>query len=174
MAKMFLICGISGVGKTTLSKRMAEKHNLLRIGVDDFYAKVNGDEKDRRNKFEVWIEFFKAIHAAEEENIDCVIEASGLTRHQRMEFVEWFPEFEHHLIFIEAAAELRNRNNDKRDRVVPEWRIAEMEKRVQRPCATDADECFKSIAFFCNNDNIFSFPNMMRGEWQFEEVNYND
>lgn len=172
MAKMFLVCGISGVGKTTLSQRMAKKHNLLRIGIDDFYTKVNGNEKDRSNKFEVWIEFFKAIHAAEEADTDCVIEISGLTRHQRMEFIEWFPKFEHHLIFIEAKAELRNKNNMARERVVPEWRIAEMERSVQRPCISDCVH-FASIAFFDNENNIFSSPHMMCGMWNFKENNYN-
>ena len=174
MAKMFLICGISGVGKTTLSQRMEKKHNLRRIGIDEFYAKVNGDEKDRRNKFEVWIEFFKAIHQAEEDNVDCVVEASGLTRHQRREFVEWFSKFEHHLVFIEAHADLRNRNNLARDRKVPEWRIADMENRVQRPNAAIDDECFDTIAFITNTDNVFSEPQMMRGTWPYEEVNYNE
>lgn len=174
MAKMFLVCGISGVGKTTLSKRMENKHNLLRIGIDDFYEKVNGDEKDRRNKFEVWIEFFKAIHDAEEKDQDIVVEASGLTRHQRREFIEWFPTFEHHLIFIEAAADLRNKNNLARDRHVPEWRIAEMERKVQRPGTTNDDECFNSITFFRNKGNRFSFPKTIRGDWPYEEVNYNE
>ena len=173
MAKMFLVCGISGVGKTTLSCRMAEKHNLLRIGIDDFYTKVKGNEKDRKNKFEVWIEFFKAIHEAEVNGVDCVVEASGLTKYQRREFVDWFPGFEHHLIFIEAAAELRNQNNRARNRTVPEWRIAEMEKKVQRPDAEDC-ECFDSVAFFGNKNNIFSEPHMMIGVWALEEVNYND
>lgn len=173
MAKMFLICGISGVGKTTLSQRMAEKHELRRIGVDDFYAKVNGDDKDRRNKFEVWIEFFKAIHEAEVNDVDCVVEASGLTKYQRREFVEWFPEFEHHLIFIEATADLRNKNNLARNRQVPDWRIAEMEKKVQRPDAEDC-ECFDSVTFFCNKNNVFSTPHVMCGKWNFENKNYNN
>jgi predicted kinase len=172
MVKMFLVCGISGVGKTTLSYRMAEKHNLLRIGVDDFYAKVNGDERDRSNKFEVWIEFFQAIHAAEKAGMDCVVEISGLTRNQRMEFIDWFPTFEHHLIFIEAAAELRNMNNKSRARTVPEWRIAEMESRVQLP-NLDTDDCFDTIAFITNKDNVFAKPQMIKGHWPCEEVNYN-
>lgn len=174
MAKMFLVCGISGVGKTTLSKRMEKKHGLMFFGIDEFYTKVNGDDKDRRNKFDVWIEFFKAIHTAEEQQIDCVIEISGLTRHQRREFVEWFPTFEHHLIFIEAAAELRNKNNLSRDRKVPAWRIADMENKTQRPNADDDYDQFDSITFFVNKDNQFSPPMVSKGEWQFDEVNYNE
>lgn len=173
MAKMFLICGISGVGKTTLSQRLSKKHNLLRLGIDDFYAKVNGDEKDRRNKFNVWIEFFEAIHEAEENNIDCVVEASGLTRHQRREFVEWFPTFDHHLVFIEADADLRNKNNVARERVVPGWRIADMENRVQRP-NLETDDCFDTLTFITNKDNVFSEPKMMKGRWLYEDVDYNE
>ena len=173
MAKMFLVCGISGAGKTTLSKRMAEKHGLLRLGIDDFYAKVNGDEKDRQNKFEVWIEFFKAIHDVEMSDTDCVVEISGLTKHQRREFVEWFPTFEHHLIFVEADADLRNRNNGSRARRVPQWRINDMESKVQRPDINSEDNAFTTIAFIKNNNNEFADPCMAKGNWQFEETNYN-
>lgn len=174
MAKMFLICGISGVGKTTLSKRMAEKHDLFRLGIDDFYAKINGDEKDRKNKFDVWIEFFKEIHNAEVSNTDCVIEISGLTRRQRREFVEWFPTFEHHLIFIEADANLRNENNSSRIRVVPQWRISEMEKKVQFPDVDSEDNMFNAIALVKNHNNQFAMPMMIKGDWQFDEYDYNN
>ena len=41
MAKMYLMCGCSGCGKTTFSKEFAKKHNILYLGVDDFYREVN-------------------------------------------------------------------------------------------------------------------------------------
>lgn len=173
MAKMFLVCGISGVGKTTISQRISKEDNLHRLGIDDFYTKVNGDERNRQNKFEVWIEFFKAIHELEESNRDCIIEISGLTRHQRREFVEWFPSFDHHLIFIEADADLRNKNNVSRLRQVPKWRIADMESKVQRPNILSEDNAFKTIAFIQNTNNYFSAPKMIKGDWQLGD-DYNE
>ena len=173
MADMILICGISGSGKTTISKRMEEKHNLIRIGIDDFYAKVNGDERDRRNKFEVWIEFFKAIHEAEINNRSCVVEISGLTRHQRMELKEWFPNFVHHMVFLEADRDLRMANNLSRQRQVPEWRMRAMEESVQNPNIEDEDVMFDTIAIIKNTNNRFEEPRMIKGEWPFEDRDYN-
>jgi predicted kinase len=163
MANMYLVCGISGSGKTTLSKQLAKEHNLLRLGVDDFYAKVNGDECDRRGKFEVWIEFFKAIHNTEINGIDCVVEASGITMHQRREFVEWFPTFKHHLIFVEADAELRKKNNMIRRRQIPEWRMDEMTKQVQEPDTKSDDNKFDSITIIENRGNQFEQPIALKG-----------
>ena len=173
MAKMFLICGISGVGKTTLSTRMAHRHGLKMLEIDNFYAKVNGDAKDRNTKFDVWIEFFKEIHNAEINGIDCVVEISGLTRHQRREFIEWFPTFEHHLIFVEADAELRNENNISRDRVVPQWRISDMENKVQLPDIDSDDNAFQTIALIENKNNSFDAPKMIKGCWPLNSYDYN-
>ena len=36
MAKMVLMCGCSGSGKTTFAKKYAEENNLLYLGIDEF------------------------------------------------------------------------------------------------------------------------------------------
>lgn len=164
MANMYLVCGISGSGKTTYSRQFAEEHNLLRLDIDEFYAKVNGDECDRRNKFEVWIEFFKAIHEAEINNVDCVIETAGLTRYQRREFIEWFPTFQHHLIFVEATKALRELNNVFRNRRVPQWRMDQMAKIVENPDAVGSDNLFDSIRIIENLNNNFAEPRYLKGD----------
>ena len=120
MAKLYLMCGLSGVGKTTYAKKFAAENKLLYLGIDEFYAKVNGDECIHENQFEVWIEFFKAIHEAEINNIDCIIDTNAITRCHRTQFIEWFPTFEHHLIFIDCDVKLRYANNKSRRRVVPD------------------------------------------------------
>ena len=173
MANMYLICGPSGVGKTTFSKRFSTHHNMVRFDIDEFYAIVNGSELNRNNKFEVWIEFFKAIHNAEINNIDCVIEASGITRHQRREFVEWFPSFNHHLIFIMAESELREKNNSGRKRQVPGWRMKDMSSRMQLPILNSDDALFDTLSVIVNENNIFQEPVMYKGTNELLNFNYN-
>ena len=34
---MYLMCGCSGAGKTTYSKKFAKENNLKYLGIDDFY-----------------------------------------------------------------------------------------------------------------------------------------
>lgn len=173
MANMYLVCGPSGVGKTTFSKRFATQHNMVLFDIDEFYKLINGSELNRENKFEVWIEFFKAIHDAEISNVDCVVEASGITRHQRREFVEWFPSFNHHLIFITADQELREKNNSKRERQVPAWRMKDMSSRMQQPLLNTDDSMFDSISVIFNSNNIFQEPVTYKGANNLLNFNYN-
>lgn len=154
-AKMYLMCGCSGSGKTTYAKRFAEENGFTYIGVDDFYALVNGDECIHKNKFDVWIKFWQAIHDAEVASISCVIDTNALTIHQRKEFVEWFPTFEHHLVYISANEKLRYANNNKRKRNVPENVMVEMTRKLEIPTlGTDKD--FKTIAHIRNENNLYT------------------
>ena len=155
MAKMYLMCGCSGAGKTTFSKQFAKENNLKYLGIDDFYALINGDECLHTNTFEVWIEFYKAIHDAEVNNIDVIIDTNAITRSHREQFLEWFPTFEHHLIFISADVDLRKKNNKSRRRQIPDDIMDKMTKRLESPWI---DEKFKTIYFIENINNNFTKP----------------
>ena len=170
MAKMYLMCGLSGVGKTTYAKQFAADNNLLYLGVDDFYAKVNGDECIHENQFEVWIEYFKAIHDAEVNGIDCIVDTNAITHCHREQFLEWFPTFEHHLIFIDASEELRWANNKQRRRVVPNdvmrkmWADSELPELYYEDGLkydTESDG-WKTITYVRNENNYFGEPQKWR------------
>lgn len=65
MANFYLVCGISGGGKTVLSKRIIGKNpNIVFYDVDDFYKLINGDERIHKNSFDVWHLLFKVLHEA--------------------------------------------------------------------------------------------------------------
>lgn len=161
MAKMYLMCGCSGAGKTTFAKEFAKEHNLKYLGIDDFYALINGDECIHTNAFEVWIAFYQAIHDVEIDNIDVVVDTNAITRSHREQFIEWFPTFEHHLIYIDANIELRMRNNKSRRRQVPDDVMVKMTERLQSPWF---DEKFESITWVVNNENHFEKYTMLKGE----------
>lgn len=163
MAKMYLMCGCSGAGKTTFSKAFANEHNLKYLGIDDFYALVNGDECLHTNTFEVWIEFYKAIHKAEINDIDVIIDTNAITQSHREQFLEWFPTFEHHLIYIGADEELRKKNNLSRKRQVPDDAMNKMTARLQVPNRI-LDNKFKTITFIFNIGNEFQKPIVLKGE----------
>ena len=163
MAKMVLMCGCSGSGKTTFAKKYAEENNLLYLGIDEFYAKVNGDECLHINTFEVWIEYFKAIHEAEVNNIDCIVDTNAITKVHRSQFTEWFSTFEHHLIYIDAAPTLRKRNNLSRRRQIPESEMDTMTRLFEVPIPAYEDPIWKSITYIKNNNNNFAEPIMLKG-----------
>ena len=160
MAKMYLMCGCSGAGKTTFSKAFAKEHNLKYLGIDDYYALVNGDECLHTNTFDVWIEFYKAIHEAEVDDIDVIIDTNAITRSHREQFIEWFPTFEHHLIYIEASETLRKKNNMSRRRQVPDDVMDRMTALLEKPI----NESFKTITYIFNLNNEFQRPIVLKGE----------
>lgn len=160
MAKMYLMCGCSGAGKTTFSKVFAKEHNLKYLGIDDFYALVNGDECLHINTFDVWIEFYKAIHEAEVNDIDVIIDTNAITKTHREQFIEWFPTFEHHLIYIEASEALRKKNNMSRRRQVPDDVMDKMTALLEKPI----NESFKTITYIFNLNNEFQKPIVLKGE----------
>ena len=120
MAKMFLMCGHPGSGKSTYARELARKNGYRYLSIDDMYATFNGDPTSHDNKFDVWMTFFRQIHAAEMAGHDIVVDTNAPTHGDREEFLNWFPDFEHHLIWIDATKELCLRNNQNRSRVIPE------------------------------------------------------
>lgn len=163
MPNMYVMCGISGSGKTTLSTKIAKENNIKRLGIDDFYAKINGDECKHENTFNVWIAFFQEIQKTFLQNEDCIIDTNALVWHQRMQFIEWFPNFKHHLIFIDAPLELQKRNNQSRRRKVLELAMDKMSQRLQKPTA-ELDKDWDSIIYINNIENVFQAPICIKGE----------
>ena len=160
---MYLMCGISGSGKTTFSQNLQKITGITRLGIDDFYKKINGDECKHNNTFNVWIEFFKAINEISLQKKDCIIDTNALTWHQRMQFIEWFPNFNHHIIFIDASFELQKQNNSARNRKVPDFAMEKMAKNLQKPTA-ELDKDWNTITYIENKNNIFQPPIVVKGE----------
>ncbi len=151
MPKLYLICGLSGTGKTTFSKDLAQQLNIVRVSPDDIYAMFNGSDTDRRNKFEVWQTLFLIINTALKNNRDIIVDTNAVTKQQRAEIVGWFPEFEKHLILIEAPEELRRKNNKQRSRVIPEKNMDRMLAKYERP--EPNEEGWETITYLFNKDN---------------------
>lgn len=151
MPKLHLVCGLSGTGKTEYSKNLAKQLDILRVSPDDIYAMFNGSDLDRRNKFEVWQTLFLIINTALKNNRDIIVDTNAVTKQQRAEIVGWFPEFEKHLILIEAPEELRRENNRQRTRVIPEKNMDRMLAKYERPEPDEAG--WESITYLYNENN---------------------
>lgn len=130
----YLICGLSGSGKTTFAKEYAKDMSYLYVNPDEIYALYNGDECIRNHTFEVWQTLYNIIHAAEIDGRSVVVDTNALTVNQRSQFFEWFPNFNiYSCIVIEATKEQRRENNAKRRRVIPDYKMDEMEACYEFP-----------------------------------------
>ena len=178
MGKMFLMCGMSGAGKTTFAKKFAEENGYTYLGIDDIYewykhipiqcgnGKVryqNHDEnvyEDAHASFIVWLEFFRRIHFIEQRGENVVIDTNAPTFVKRAQFIDWFPTFnEHNLIYIAAGHDLRRRNNAARSRVVPDDEMECMEQEFKAPVAfwdgraTILEPEWDNVKVYLNEDN---------------------
>ena len=163
MAKMYLMCGLSGVGKTTYAKQFAADNDLVYLGIDDEYARINGDECIHENQFRVWISFYERIHSLEVAGIDCIVDTNAITKCHRDQFLEWFPTFEHHLILIRCDEKLRYMNNKSRRRVVPDDVMLKMSINFEYP-QQDEVRKWDSVKVVYNTDNVFSHSAMIKKE----------
>lgn len=144
MAKMYLMCGLSGAGKTTFAKELAEEYNLIYLSIDDFYKEYGKGQYDEDTGFKVWIEFFKTIHVYEKYHANILIDTNAPTFVKRQQFIDWFPSFdEYNLIYIAIDdEELRRKNNASRGRVVPADEMKRMRMEFEEPVEFYADDPF--------------------------------
>lgn len=150
---LILVCGCSAVGKTTFCKRLAQARGYKYLSADDFYKKLNGDDRIRANKFQVWAALFEAIEDCYECNVNCVVDSNSLYSASRDELINWFPGFEHHLIYIESDIGLRLHNNTQRDRQVPTDAMYQMMVNVEPPVWNTLDKRWLSLIRLVNENN---------------------
>lgn len=139
MGNFYLVCGISGGGKTFLSHYI---HNLNPsitevLDVDEYYARINGDERIRANAFQVWHTLYQDLHDFEIEGKDVILTTNSLTASQRQQFIEWFPSYTHHCIWVIAPWERCVKGNFSRKRQIPLEVLREQWEQMEFPNASE-------------------------------------
>ena len=154
--ELILMCGISGSGKTTFAKDYASKHGFLYLCPDDFYGVFHGDDRIHTYQFEVWISLFQAIHVAEISGRNCIVDTNAPTVVDRVQFINWFPGFDHQVFCIITPPEVCLERNRKRRRVIPEDVMDRMIASFQMPFAEE-DTRWKRIRYFRSNTTCQGF-----------------
>ena len=154
MAKMYLMHGLSGAGKTEFAKRFAEKNNLRYLSIEDFYAAFFGSELIHKNEEEVWAAFEIAIRVAEKETVDIIVDTNSPRRADRDWFFDKFPTYSINLIIIDAPVEECLENNRRRERRIPEDEMQKMIAELE-PVTEDELPRYESVTVYKNNGRNF-------------------
>ena len=157
MSKLICLAGLPGVGKTTWATEFLKKHpDFLYFSPDSYYERINGDECDRTDTFEIWMAMFRDIHIAEKNFNNVLIDSDNLTYAQRNQWIEWFPYFnEHILLFLEEDYNTCFDRVSKRRRTIPEIIMREKMYKWENPLeAGDCAEWDRVYQISSDEDNI--------------------
>lgn len=152
MAKMFLMTGPCGAGKSTLAKELARERGLRLLAIDDFYAAFFNSELIHEHRDEVWEAFSFAIRAAMEDDIDILIDTNAPSSADRNWFIERFPDFDFNLVIVEAPKDLCFENNRNRSRTIPDDEMDMIFDRLE-PVTEDEMEKYSTVELYRNTDN---------------------
>lgn len=153
MAKLYLVCGLSGSGKSTFVRQFKENMDIFTVEVDEIYRIFNGDECIHRNSFEIWHTVYRILRVAEQENRDTILDTNALTRSERKQLRVWFPGFEHHLICIRCDRERIQLQLAERRRIIPLEAFTVMEMEYEEPTAHE--DGWASVRIYENTDHGF-------------------
>lgn len=157
MSIMICLAGLPGVGKTTWAAEFLKKHpDFLYFSPDSYYERINGDECDRTDTFEIWMAMFRDIHIAEKNFNNVLIDSDNLTYAQRNQWIEWFPYFDEHiLLFLEEDYNTCLDRVSKRRRTIPEIIMREKMYKWENPLeAGDCAEWDRVYQISSDEDNI--------------------
>lgn len=157
MSKLICLAGLPGVGKTTWATEFLKKHpDFLYFSPDSYYERINGDECDRTDTFEIWMAMFRDIHIAEKNFNNVLIDSDNLTYAQRNQWIEWFPYFDEHiLLFLEEDYNTCFDRVSKRRRTIPEIIMREKMYKWENPLeAGDCAEWDRVYQISSDEDNI--------------------
>ena len=160
MSQLICLAGLPGVGKTTWAREFMEMNpDFLYISPDVYYKRINGDDRNRSHPFEIWMAMFRDIHIAEINKRNVLIDSDNLTYAQRNQWIEWFPDFDDHiLLFIEEAFDICMDRVSTRRRTIPEVIMREKMLKWENPF--EAGDCAEwdrvcQIYFNKNNESIY-------------------
>ena len=159
---MYLMSGPSASGKTewakyavAQAKKDPSKEPIRYLGIDDFYALFGDSEAYHRHEFEVWMAFFNAIHVAEQEGVNVLIDTNAPTVVMRSQFLDWFGGFDRKiLVFVTADLNFCRKLNAKRPRVVPDDQLVHMYNQVEHP-TLDEDSRWSEIQCYLHKNLIY-------------------
>ena len=146
MPNMICLCGMPGAGKSTWARNFLKHHSdYLCFNPDAYYERINGDDTIRANTFEVWMAMFRDINTAMKAGKNVLVDSDNLTFHQRMQWIEWFPDFTHILVFFDTDFDTCMYRVSHRRRKLTRAQMIDRWGKWQRPIAALDGRFWKHI-----------------------------
>lgn len=128
MAKLILLVGVPGSGKTTLSKRIVAK-GFHYMNADSIRLELYGDEKTQGDPAAVFEIFFERLEKAMAEKLSIIIDNTNLNPKHRKQILDRAAIFAYddvQLWLLDVPLATCLERNSKRDRAVEEDIVTNM------------------------------------------------
>lgn len=135
MAKLIVMVGVSGSGKSYHANKIAEKENGVVFSSDALRAELYGDENDQSHNNEVFNELHRRIRNHLREGGVAIYDATNLNMKRRMAFLQELKRVpcEKEAVLVLASRDKCIEQNDARERKVPHSVIDKQIKQFQCP-----------------------------------------
>lgn len=138
----FILCGIPGSGKSTLSNKLVKVHNAKLYSYDDL---LNNNNLKDKFKLRAWI--LSSIKNDLQAGFNVILDDSNILLQLRIEVLEFIKECQCKKILIVMNTPLdecllRNANRKKQ---LPDWVIRHMYRKYQPP---SLDEGWDEILYY--------------------------
>lgn len=144
MAKVFVMCGVPGSGKSFAAQNLATVGGYKVISSDAIRAELYGDESIQGKPSEVFEAFYKKAHEAISQGSGVILDATNIKRKDRRKVFAEFPSETIVAVIVNTPLETCIERNAKRSRVVPEHVIRRMWNNFEVPTM---EEGFNSIIY---------------------------
>ena len=144
MAKVYVMCGLPGSGKTTIARQIAADLDAVVISSDSIREELYGDESVQGNPSVVFEAFYNKAHEAISHGSGVILDATNIKRKDRRKIFAEFPNETIIAVIVNTPIEICFERNAKRSRVVPEHAIRRMWDNFEIPTI---EEGFNSIIY---------------------------
>ena len=133
--KLFIMCGLSGSGKSSIAKDLAAKHNADIVSSDVIREGLFGSSQDQSDNGKVFNIFNKRIRELLNSNKNVIADATNITIKSRRAIIENVRKLEVEKICYIVSKKYEDciRDNKNREYSVPEYVLENQLKRFQIP-----------------------------------------
>lgn len=137
---LIVVSGVSGSGKSTISKKISENGGGIKIvNMDNIREEMTGDASNQTMNDEVFKEMCKRIRKELSKKNSVIVDNTSVSSKDRKTYLKFFDGLfsESYLIFVDTDIETCKKRNSLRERVVPEYAIDKQFKRLEYPKETE-------------------------------------
>ena len=154
--KMILMCGLSGSGKSTISKELSLKYNAVILSTDAIRKEIHGNPECQDNPEKVFGILRYRIRKNLKNDRNIIVDATNLTVKDRRSIIHYASNYEKTLICYVANKPYEQCliDNVNREHPVPEYVLKEQNKKF---CMPTYEEGFDEIVVI--DTNLLQYSN---------------